>query len=265
MSEQVSDLIVLTGAGEHLSAGADLRYVLRLIDDGRWAELDSYLQLFQQATSGVRYAPVPVVTAARGLALGGGCEFNLSAAARVVAAELRLGLVETRIGVVPGAGGCKEMVRRFGADVESFVPGLQEGRMSDNALQARAWGFLDGSDLVRLDGDRLLGAAVNRARELLAGGWTPPRPQALPVAGPHVLDQLRAKLDEGGAEGRLGAHDVVVGKALVRVVCGGGARGTISEERLLELEREAFLQLCGTSATRARIAHMLETGKPLRN
>lgn len=265
VSEQVSDLIVLTGAGEHLSAGADLRYLLRLIDDGRWAELDSYLQLFQQATSGVRYAPVPVVTAARGLTLGGGCEFNLSAAARVVAAELRLGLVETRIGVVPGAGGCKEMVRRFGADVESFVPGLQEGRMSDNALQARAWGFLDGSDLVRLDGDRLLGAAVNRARELLAGGWTPPRPQALPVAGPHVLDRLHARLDEGGAEGRLGAHDVVVGKALARVVCGGGARGTISEERLLELEREAFLQLCGTSATRARIAHMLETGKPLRN
>lgn len=259
------DLLVLTGAGENLSAGADLRYVLRLIDDSLWAELDSYLQLFQQATSGVRYAPVPVVTAARGLALGGGCEFNLSASSRVVAAELRLGLVETRIGVVPGAGGCKEMVRRFGAEVDAFLPFLQEGRMSDNALQARSWGFLDPSDLIRLDGDRLLGAAVARARELLAGGWSPPRPRALPVAGPDALERLHREIDAGAGEGRLSAHDAVVGKALARVLCGGGSRGTVSEERLLELEREAFLQLCGTPATRARIAHMLATGRPLRN
>lgn len=259
------DLLVLTGAGEHLSAGADLRYVLQRIDAGAWAELDAYLQLFQQATAAVRYAPMPVVTAARGLALGGGCEFNLSAASRVAAAELRLGLVETRIGVVPGAGGCKEMVRRFGAEVDAFLPALQEGRMSDNALQARAWGFLDDADDIRLDGDRLLGAAVTRARELLARGWSPPQPRELAVAGPDVLERLHAGIDAGAAEGRLGAHDVVVGKALARVVCGGGARGTISEQGLLDLEREAFLELCGTAATRARIAHMLETGKPLRN
>ena len=259
------DLLVLTGAGDNLSAGADLRYVLGLIDDSRWAELESYLQLFQQATSAVRYAPVPVVSAARGLALGGGCEFNLSSSSRVVAAELRLGLVETRIGVVPGAGGCKEMVRRFGADVDAFLPFLQEGRMSDNALQARSWGFLDRSDLIRLDGERLLGAAVARARELIAGGWSPPRPKALPVAGPDVLDRLHGEIDAGAGEGRLSAHDVVVGKALARVLCGGGARGTVSEDRLLGLEREAFLQLCGTPATRARIDHMLATGRPLRN
>ena len=259
------DLLVLTGAGEHLSAGADLRYVLQQIDAGAWAELDSYLQLFQQATAGVRYAPMPVVTAARGLALGGGCEFSLSAASRVAAAELRLGLVETRIGVVPGAGGCKEMVRRFGAEVDAFLPGLQEGRMSDNALQARAWGFLDDSDDIRLDGDRLLEAAVTRGRELLAGGWSPPRPRDLPVAGPEVLERLRAGIDAGAAEGRLEPHDVIVGKALARVVCGGGARGTIPEQGLLDLERQAFLELCGTEATRARIAHMLKTGKPLRN
>ncbi len=259
------DLLVLTGAGEHLSAGADLRYVLQRIDAGAWAELDTYLQLFQKATAGVRYAPMPVVTAARGLALGGGCEFNLSAASRVAAAELRLGLVETRIGVVPGAGGCKEMVRRFGAEVDAFLPALQAGRMSDNALQARAWGFLDDSDDIRLDGDRLLEAAVTRARELVSGGWSPPQPRDLPVAGPDVLERLHAGIDAGAAEGRLGAHDAVVGKALARVVCGGGARGTISEQGLLDLEREAFLELCGTEATRARIAHMLETGKPLRN
>ena len=265
VSEGGFDLLVLTGAGENLSAGADLRYLLDLIDDSRWAELDSYLRLFQQATLRVRYAPMPVVTAARGLALGGGCEFNLAASSRVVAAELRLGLVETRIGVVPGAGGCKEMVRRFGAGVDAFLPILQAGRMSDNALEARSWGFLDGSDLIRLDGERLLEAAVTRARELLAGGWSPPRPQALAVAGPGVLEGLHAEIEAGAGEGRLSAHDVVVGKALARVVCGGGARGTISEEGLLDLEREAFLQLCGTPATRARIAHMLATGRPLRN
>ena len=265
VSEGGFDLLVLTGAGGNLSAGADLRYLLGLIDDSRWAELDSYLRLFQQATVRVRYAPMPVVTAARGLALGGGCEFNLAASSRVAAAELRLGLVETRIGVIPGAGGCKEMVRRFGAEVEAFLPLLQEGRMSDNALEARSWGFLDASDLIRLDGDRLLEAAETRARELLAGGWSPPRPQALPVAGPDALEGLHAEIEAGAGEGRLSAHDLVVGKALARVVCGGGARGTISEEGLLDLEREAFLQLCGTAATRARIAHMLATGKPLRN
>ena len=265
VSEESLDLLVLTGAGDNLSAGADLRYLLGLIDDSRWAELDSYLQLFQQATCGVRYAPMPVVTAARGLALGGGCEFNLCASSRVAAAELRLGLVETRIGVVPGAGGCKEMVRRFGAEVDAFFPLLQEGRMSDNALQATSWGFLSDSDLIRFNADRLVEAAAARARELLAGGWSPPRPEALAVAGPDALDRLHAEIDAEAAEGRLGAHDVVVGKALARVVCGGGARETISEGRLLELEREAFLELCGTPATRARIAHMLATGKPLRN
>ena len=265
INREAFEVLALTGAGGHFSAGADLKYVLRLIDAGQWTELESYLQLFQETTSAVRYASVPVVAAARGLALGGGCELCLTAASRVVAGELRMGLVETKVGVIPGAGGCKEMVRRFGADVASALPTLQNGLMSDNALQARAWGFLGDDDAVYLDEERLLAPAIEGGRRLLAQGWAPPVAAPLEVAGPQVLASIEEELARGAEEGQLMAQEVVVGKALAGVLCGGGDGGPVKESRLLELEREAFLMLCGTDATRARIDHMLSTGKPLRN
>lgn len=265
IEEKAFALLVLTGAGDHFSAGADLKYVYGLITTAAWDELEGYVRAFQEATTAVRFASVPVVAAARGLTLGGGCELCLCADGRVTAAELRLGLVEAKVGLIPGAGGCKEMVRRFGADTDRFVPHLAAGTMTDNALQARSLGFLEADDDVRLDGERLLAPAIARARQLTEGEWEPPRPTPLAVAGPAVLERLRRSLAERHAAGEITAHDVVVGEALAHVVCGGGAEGPITEERLLELEREAFLRLCASAETQARIAHMLETGKPLNN
>jgi 3-hydroxyacyl-CoA dehydrogenase len=259
------EVLVLIGAAGNFSAGADLKYLAQLLDSSDWSGLEEYVELFQQTTSAVRYGLVPIVAAAQGLALGGGCELCLTAASRVVAGELRMGLVETKVGVIPGAGGCKEMARRFGANIESLFPTLQDGRMSDNALQARQWGFLDHGDAVQLDNERLLVPAFERSRELLASGWSTPEPAPIAVAGPETLARLEEQLAAGFAKGELLAHDVVVGGALARVLCGGGDAGPVSETRLLELERDEFLRLCGTPATRARIEHMLRTGKALRN
>ena len=265
VDKEAFDVLALTGAGGHFSAGADLKYVMQLIDAADWQGLEAYLVLFQETTSAVRYASVPIVAAARGLALGGGCELCLTSAARVVGGELRMGLVETKVGVIPGAGGCKEMVRRFGADIETAFRTLQRGAMSDNGLQARSWGFVEDADPVYLDEERLLSPALARARELVDGGWQPPVAGALDVAGPTVLAGIEEGLSRSASEGDLSAHDVVVGRALAGVLCGAGETAPQSEARLLELEREAFLTLCGTPETRARMEHMLRTGKPLRN
>ena len=138
-------------------------------------------------------------------------------------------------------------------------------RGPERAAKARRWGFIDESDPVHLDSDRLLAPAVERARNLLAQGWEPPEALAITVAGPDRLARIEEGLARSAAEGDLLEHDVVVGRALAGVLCGGGEAGPLSESRLLELEREAFLILCRTPATQARIEHMLRTGKPLHN
>ncbi len=255
--------MVLCGAGEHLSAGADLQYLLRLIQEDRWSELEAYLVLFQTATSTMRHAAIPVVAAGRGLALGGGCEFSLSCAGRALAAELRIGLVEAKVGLIPGAGGCKEVVRRVGADVERIFGILREGLMSDNARQAQDFGLVDATDAIHMDGHRVIQHAVTTAGAL-STGWTPPAPTDLSTAGQAGLSRLTDELDRARQEGSATEHDVVVGTALAHVLCGAGQE-RVSEQRLLDLEREQFHALSATPATRERIIHMLETGKPLRN
>ena len=139
------ECLVLYGDGGNFSAGADLSYIVELSESGRWDGLESYVAKFQQACMAVRFAPFPVIAAARGLTLGGGCEFCLAAAARVVAAELRIGLVETAVGLIPGAGGCKEMARRSsGGTIDRAFRTIFSGRFSDNAHQGRQWGLVQG-------------------------------------------------------------------------------------------------------------------------
>lgn len=265
VSSTQAEIVILHGAGGTFSAGADLKYVLGLIENADWDALEQYLQLFQQTTSALRYAAVPVVSAATGLALGGGCELCLTSAGRVLAGELRMGLVETKVGVIPGAGGCKEMVRRVGADIESTFATLQVGAMSDSALQARDWGFIEDEDPVLLDTERLLVAAHHHGLQLLKNGWTPPLPAPLPVAGLAALARIEHELEQQQTAGTLTEHDVTVGRALAWTLCGGGETGAVDEQHLLDCERESFLRLCGMQATRERIEHMLRTGKPLRN
>ncbi len=258
--------LVLAGAGSLFSVGADLKHVAKLVDESDWAVLEAFVASFQEAVQALRYAPFPVVAALRGLVLGGGCEFALGADGRVATAELGMGLVETKVGLIPGSGGCMEMARRGVSDIESAFETIFAGNFSDNAFEARAWGFLGADDEIVFAEGQLLKQAVAKLRSLLATGYCAGAPDGVEVAGDEGLALLHERLDEGRAAGQLSEHDLVVGHGLARVLTGGGGVRREAEERdLLDLEREVFLQLCGTERTRERIAYMLHTGKPLKN
>lgn len=258
--------LVLAGAGSLFSVGADLKYVAKLVDESDWPELEAFVAAFQEAVQALHYAPFPVVAALRGLVLGGGCEFALGADGRVATAELGMGLVETKVGLIPGSGGCMEMARRGASDIASAFETIFTGNFSDNAFQAQAWGLLDAEDEIAFAEGQLLKRAIARLRRLLAADYCVSAPAGVEVTGDEGLALLRERLEEGQAAGQLSEHDVVVGRGLARVLTGGGgARRQVEERHLFDLEREVFLQLCGTERTRQRIAHMLHTGKPLRN
>ena len=259
------EALVVGGARGNFSAGADLAFVMGLIERAAWSELELYVARFQQAVMGLRHAPIPVVAAPLGLTLGGGCEICLASDLRIPAAELRMGLVETSVGLIPGAGGCKEMARRRqGEGIGEVFDLLCAGRFSDNALQARAWGLLEPDEAMEMNGQRIVQRALSAAASLAQGGYRPPVSGPIKLAGRAALDELDERLRERRAEGDLSAHDHLVGRLLAGVLCGRGS-GTSTEQELLDLEREAFLELSQTAATRERIAHMLTTGKPLKN
>ena len=258
--------VVLWGAGEQFSAGADLAHIAALVEAGDWSGLEAFLLAFQQAITALRDAPFPVIAAPRGLALGGGCEYCLAVDGRVVGAELRMGLVEAAVGLIPGGGGCKEMVRRQGPAIQPAFEMLLKGRFTENAYQARQWGLVAADDAIALDQDQLVEKACQMINSRLDKGYSPPAVPTLEVAGEAGQNALEDWLDRQVAEQRLSQYDREVGQALARVLCGGGgAARAVEEPHLLGLEREAFMHLCGQEGTRARIAHMLQTGKPLRN
>ena len=266
LSESPFAAVVLWGAGSLFSAGADLGHIVGLAEAEDWDGLEAFVQDLQEVIMALRYAPFPVVAAPRGLTLGGGCEFCLGADARVVAAELQIGLVETRVGLIPAGGGCKEMVRRQGAAIEKAFRTIFAGQFSDNALQARQWALLDPEDDIVMAEDQLLLRAVARARALVEAGYAPPTRVGLPVAGDEGRQALEAWLDEQVQNKAITLHEQTIGRAVAQVLCGGVGRAReVDESRLLELEREAFLHLCGLELTRARMQHLLKTGKPLRN
>ena len=232
---------------------------------GSFEELDGYVRNFQNAVLALRYAPFPVVAAPRGLTLGGGGEFCLGADARVVAAELQIGLVETRVGLIPAGGGCKEMVRRQGRNIQPGFRTLLAGKFSDNAHQGKQWQLLHPEDEIIMNEDLLLQRAKECARSSIAG-YEPPGKEMLAVAGDEEREQLEQWLDGQEQKGAFTAHDRAVGSALALVLCGGeGPARACSEQDVLDLEREVFLKLCGMELTRQRIVHMLKTGKPLKN
>ncbi len=257
--------LVVCGAGELFSVGADLKLIGSMSEAGDWNALERYLCDFQNSIRGLQRAPFPVVAAARGLALGGGCEFCLGADVRLAAAELRMGLVETRVGLIPGGGGCMEMVRRFGEDIEPGFKIIFQGQFTDNAYEARQRGLLGEEDRITMRED-ILSAAIAWARERATVEYLPPAPSRIRVAGASGIERLENWLEEQERAEQITAYDRTVGRSVSRVLCGGETRaGQMEEQDLLDLEREEFLKLCGNEGTRQRIQHMLNTGKPLRN
>ena len=269
--------LVIGSDGPVFSAGADIRQFLEAVETGGPAAFGARIDLGHRVFNAVKYAPFPVVGAAAGLALGGGCEVLLHCAAIQAHAELDIGLVETRIGVVPGWGGCKEMLLRF-AEGHACAKGpvapalaafdlIGGAKVSTSAFEARRLGYLRPTDGITMNRDRLLADAKAKALTL-ADDYVPPAPPVLTLSGPSGASALRNVLDTEATAGRLTAHDRVVGEALVTVLTGGpdaDPARPASEDDVTALERAAFIALLGEEATLERVRHMLATGKPLRN
>jgi len=259
--------------------GANVMLLLLEAQEGNWDEIDLMVRAFQDATRALRYAKVPVIVAPGGLALGGGCELVLHGDRVQAAAESYIGLVEVGLGLIPAGGGTKEMLARSvehlpgpHADVLPFVQRVFEtigfATVSTSAAAARRLGFLREGDRVTMNRERLMADAKAFALERVREGYQPPIVRTdITVGGNGVLAALKLGVHLAWRAGRISDHDKVVGHALATILAGGALphQTTVGEEYLLDLEREAFLKLCGERKTLERIQHTLKTGKPLRN
>jgi len=263
---------------EPFSAGADLAGAMASLQAGKIAEFEAMVATFQAASQRMKYALVPVVAAVRGLALGGGCEFQMHSARTVLALESYIGLVEAGVGLLPAGGGLKEIALRAaqaagpGGDVfaqlKPYFEAVAMGKVSGSALEAKELKLARENDVVVFHAHELLHVAKAQARALAESGYRPPLPaRAIPVAGDVGIATFRMML-ENMLEGRfISEHDYEVSKRIATVLCGGEVdRGSlVDEEWLLKLEREHFVALAQMPKTQERIAYMLKNGKPLRN
>jgi len=276
---QFQALVVTTDAAA-FSVGANLMLLLIEAQDGNWDEIDLMVRGFQRTTMSLRLARVPVIVAPAGLALGGGCELTMHADRVQAAAETYLGLVEAGVGLIPAGGGTKEMVARatghltigpatdLATPVRTVFETIGFARTSTSAAEARALGYLRPVDRVSMNRDRVIADAKAFALARVAEGYEPPALRtAIPVGGAPVEALLKLGVHLGHRAARLSDHDALIGRKLAHVLAGGSLAGPalVSEQYLLDLEREAFLSLCAEPKTLARIKHTLETGKPLRN
>ena len=264
-AEKNFEAMIVANQGEMFSAGANLGLVLLAAQNQEWDELEQTIHRFQQIHLALKYAHKPVVAAPFSRTLGGACELCLHAARVQASAETYMGLVEVGVGLIPAAGGCKEMLLRLG-DARKAGDLIGQARVSSSAEEARQWGFLNQADRVTMNPDLLIGDAKQLALALSPGYTPPPRPQ-IRVGGEAAFAMLKLGIWTYRQGGYISDYDVVVLEKLAHVLSGGRLTGepTVSEQYLLDLEREAFLSLCGNAKTQERMAHMLKTGKPLRN
>jgi 3-hydroxyacyl-CoA dehydrogenase len=258
--------LVVANDGENFSVGANLANMLVAAQEGRWDEIDLAVRRFQAAGMAMKYASRPVVAAVFGMALGGGCEVVLNARRAQASAETYMGLVETGVGLIPAGGGCKEMLLRLGSAKRAFDL-IAFGKVSESAAHARELGFLRESDGISMNRERLTEDAKNAALALVAG-WAPGTPrQDIAVEGAPGYAALKMGVTLAAEAGYITEYDTVIGETLAYILSGGKLTGSqkVSEQYLLDLEREAFLSLCGNTQTQERMQYMLKNGKPLRN
>lgn len=272
--------LVIGNQGENFSAGANIMMMLMAAQEGEWDEINLGVRQFQNTTMSLRYSAKPVVVAPHHLTLGGGCEMVLHADRAVAAAETYIGLVEVGVGLLPGGGGTKEMAVRA-AEAAEASPGVDQfevlranfeltamGKVATSAVEARKWGLMRKTDRVAMNDRRVIEEAKQTVLSLVAEGYTAPQPrQDVLVLGEAALTKFKLGMHMMQRGGYISAHDALIGLKIATVMSGGNlTRPTrVSEQYLLDLEREAFVSLCGTKATQERLAHMLKTGKPLRN
>jgi len=270
--------MVVGNQAPHFSVGANIMLLLMTIQEEEWDDIDLIIRAFQNATMSLKYAAKPVVVAVHGMALGGGCEFVLHGARVQAAAESYIGLVETGAGLIPAGAGTKEMlVRALDASsneldrlnrVRHTFETLAMAKASTSADEARRLGFLRDADQVSMNQDHLIADAKQAVLELARGGYRPgaPRTDIVPP-GETLHAQLKLGIHLMHRAGYISDYDAHVAGKLAYVISGGALNPPqpVSEQYLLDLEREAFLSLCGEPKTQERIQYLLKTGKPLRN
>jgi 3-hydroxyacyl-CoA dehydrogenase len=271
--------LVVGNDAPNFSAGANLMLVLLEAQEENWDDIDAMVRAFQQTTMALRYAEVPVVVAPGGLALGGGCEIVMHGDRVQAAAESYIGLVEVGVGLIPAAGGTKEMTARaaeeMGPGSTDFLPSVQRAfetvafaKVSSSAVDAQRLGYLRPVDGFTMNRERLLSDAKARALQRVNEGYHPPPARTgIRVGGDAVLAPLKLGIHLAWRAGRISDYDVVIARKLATVMAGGALPhpSVVTEQQLLDLEREAFLSLLGERKTLERIQHTLKTGKPLRN
>lgn len=280
------DGFIVTSDSGNFSVGANLLQLLIAIQDEEWGEIDLMIRSFQGMTKAIKFCPRPVVVAPFGLCLGGGTEIALHAARRQAHIELYAGLVETSVGLIPAGGGCKEMLLRATAAAEGLRPDgradslevykaikdvfetIAMAKVSTSASEARSMRILDEADGITMNRERILFGAKTEALDLVRATYSPSlAKEDIHAPGQSVLATMKLGaylMREGDF---ISDHDVKVASHVARVLAGGNVTSgsLISEDYLLDLEREAFLSLCGEPKTVERIGYTLKTGKPLRN
>jgi 3-hydroxyacyl-CoA dehydrogenase len=280
------DAFVISNDATNFSVGANLMLLLMSIQEEEWDDVDLAIRTFQGMTQAIKFSPKPVVVAPFGLTLGGGTEISLHASALQPHAELYMGLVEVGVGLLPGAGGCKEMLLRAVDSAESIRPGgrgesvelmeamkktfetIATAKVATSAHEARGLGFLRESDNITMNRERVLADAKARAVELVRAGYEPPQPRTeIRAPGENILAALKMGVHLMRRGDYITEYEVKLANKIAEVLCGGNVTaGTpVSEQYILDLEREGFKSLCGEKKTQERIQYTLKTGKTLRN
>jgi len=273
------EAMVIANQAVNFSVGANLMLLLISAQEGEWDDIHMAVRQFQRVNMAIKYAPRPVVAAPQGMALGGGCEISLHAARIQAAAEAYIGLVETGVGLIPGGGGMKEMLIRAnehssgGENLDLFhalkpiFENAAMAKVSSSAEEARSLGYLRPSDLISMNRDRQVADAKQTALAMVRAGYHPPAPAEIRVLGEEFLAAAKLAIHMLVRGEYATEYDGVVARKLAYILAGGGITSpqTVSEQYILDLEREAFVSLCGERKTQERVAFTLKTGKPLRN
>ena len=275
LAEEKLKAVVIWQTGEPFSAGADLKGALGLLKDGKFDDFEKMVANFQRTSMAIKHALVPVVSAVRGMAFGGGCEFQMHSARTVAALESYIGLVEAGVGLLPAGGGLHELAVRASRanpadpfeELKKVFETVAMAKVSPSAIEAKNMGLLRDSDVVVFNAYELLYVAKKVALSLAEAGYRPPLPAQVIVAGDVGTATFKAQLANLQAGYFASEHDVDIASRIADTLCGGVIeRGsTVDEEWLLALERKHFVELAKTEKTQARIAHTMTTGKPLRN
>ena len=283
VSENGIGLVVGNQAGGMpgaFSAGGDLNYMASLAGEGRFADIDAFLKQAQDGLQRLHYAPFPVVAAPYGMTLGGGCEVCLAADRIVAHADLYMGLVEIGVGLLPAGGGCLNLWKKFlqgipgpVTDVDLakfFLPvfmSIAMAQFSNSAAEARKNGFLGPRDRIVFNRDLLIGEAKKEVLRMVEDGYAPPLEKKVKVLGQAAQGMVDTEIYNMFNGKFISEYDAFLARRIAYVLSGGEVKenSEIGEEVILTLEREAFVDFWREEKTRARVAHMLATGKPLRN